>query len=133
MTGGPDGRLGSFSAPTMSVLNAESGAKGIVEPRVAETRFVDDIGRKDARVRTEVLLIVGDDLAATDVDGLRGLIFVSPAITAGPLRFRRFDEIHSQDEPVTVQRRGAVLDVVVGQDPEAWRNCSTSKVSVRSG
>src|ERR1700730_16195851 len=52
-----------------------NGGEGIVEPRVTETRFVDDIRCKDARVGTKVLFITGEDLATALYDGLRVLTF----------------------------------------------------------
>ena len=87
----------------LNIIGTERPKSGlsIEEPRVSETRFVNGIGRKDARVRTEVLLITDAGLGAADVNGLLGLRFNTPTIAAGPLRFGGFDEIHTQNKAVT--------------------------------
>ena len=59
-------------AQLLDVVAAERpvSGEGIVEPRVAETRLVDDIRRKNARVRAKILFIIGGDLGPTEVDRL---------------------------------------------------------------
>ena len=67
----------------------EIGAGGVEEAGVTEPGLVHLVRRESAGVGTHVLLEIGDGLGAIERDARIGLIFVAPAIAAGPLRFRR--------------------------------------------
>src|SRR5206468_2998347 len=59
-------------------------AQRIAQPRVTETCLVDQ-GRSDgAGVGAQILFVICKDLAACDADACGSLVFIAPAIPAGP-------------------------------------------------
>ena len=45
----------------------------VEETRVAETRFVHQVGREVRVFEPSVLLVIGEDLGAREIEALRGL------------------------------------------------------------
>src|ERR1035438_10231817 len=84
---GDDGAGADANAELDGGVVSVVGAERVGEPRVTEARFVHQTGQDRARVRTQVLLVVRDDLASRNAHTSRRLVLVAPAISSRPLRF----------------------------------------------
>ena len=94
-------------------VKSQESADGVIEPGVAESCFVHEIGCEGPCVGRGILFVVGENLRSGEVQPLRGLVFVAPTITAHPLRPGRLVVIQPQNKRVAVERRGVELHVIV--------------------
>src|SRR5262249_47313212 len=66
-------------------VKSQESADGVIEPGVAETGFVHEVGRKGSSVGCGILFVVRQDLRPGPVQPLGGLVFVTPTVAAHPL------------------------------------------------